>query len=404
MGRLLSCWFLLTLTTSATAAHNIDFTVSAGKSDRVNEPVKISLPLPEGAMFQSSKLVDSDGKAIPSQIVKRSLTSAQEGTFEVHFILPSLKAGATAKFRLTLDVQPEKQKGFSWHDMPKEFTDLKLDGKPVLRYMYHPLDEKNRDATFKVFHHVYDPSGERIITNGAGGQFPHHRGLFYGFMKVTYDGNKLVDIWHCREQTYQSHDQFLSIEGGPVLGRHRVEIGWHGKQKELFAKEERELTVYATPGGRLIEFASKLTPVKGTVKLDGDPQHAGFHFRAANDVAEKSKGETYFIRPDGDGKKGVERNWPAQKEHINLPWNGMSFLLGEKRYTVAYLDQPTNPKEARFSERTYGRFGSYFVTEVEEKKPLIVNYRIWLQDGEMKGDEIQRLSEGFVSPVSISKP
>jgi hypothetical protein len=121
-------------------------------------------------------------------------------------------------------------------------------------------------------------------------------------------------------------------------------------------------------------------------------------------VAEKSKGETYFIRPDGDGKKGVERNWPAQKEHINLPWNGMSFLLGEKRYTVAYLDQPTNPKEARFSERTYGRFGSYFVTEVEEKKPLIVNYRIWLQDGEMKGDEIQRLSEGFVSPVSISKP
>ena len=54
----------------------------------------------------------------------------------------------------------------------------------------------------------------------------------------------------------------------------------------MFAKELREITVYHVPDGRLIEFASRLESVIGTVKLDGDPQHAGFHFRAAQEVAD----------------------------------------------------------------------------------------------------------------------
>ena len=61
----------------------------------------------------------------------------------------------------------------------------------------------------------------------------------------------------------------------------------------------------------------------------------------------------------------------------------MSFVLGDQRYTVAYLDRPQNPKEARFSERDYGRFGSYFVADATEKKPVEVDYRLWLQDGPM---------------------
>ena len=35
---------------------------------------------------------------------------------------------------------------------------------------------------------------------------------------------------------------------------------------------------------------------------------------------------------------------------VNLPWNAMSFVPGGKRYAVACLDHPGNPKEARFSE------------------------------------------------------
>ena len=49
--------------------------------------------------------------------------------------------------------------------------------------------------------------------------------------------------------------------------------------------EKRELTVYNLPGGKLIEFDSLLTTPLDKVRLDGDPQHAGFHFRANNELA-----------------------------------------------------------------------------------------------------------------------
>ena len=80
----------------------------------------------------------------------------------------------------------------------------------------------------------------------------------------------------------------------------------------------------------------------------------------------------------------------------------MSFVLGGQRYTAAYLDRPTNPKEARFSERTYGRVGSYFVTTVTKEKPLVVVYRVWLQKGQMKPEEIAAKAAAFVEPAAVT--
>jgi hypothetical protein len=80
----------------------------------------------------------------------------------------------------------------------------------------------------------------------------------------------------------------------------------------------------------------------------------------------------------------------------------MSFVLGGKRYTVAYLDHPKNPKEARFSEREYGRFGSYFEYDLDDGKTLNVRYRLWLQEGLMKPDAVAALSSDFIEPVTVT--
>jgi hypothetical protein len=80
----------------------------------------------------------------------------------------------------------------------------------------------------------------------------------------------------------------------------------------------------------------------------------------------------------------------------------MTFTLGDQKFTAAYLDRPDNPKEARFSERDYGRFGSYFVTEVTDKKPLAIRYRIWLQEGPMTPAEVAGRSADFVEPVEVA--
>src|SRR5262249_19664265 len=140
------------------------------------------------------------------------------------------------------------------------------------------------------------------------GQYPHHRGIYFGFNNISYGDGKKADVWHCRNGEHTTHEKILSTEAGPLFGRHTLQIAWNGQDGKLFANEKRELTVYNLPGGKLIEFDSILTTPLDKVRLDGDPQHAGFHFRA-NSAMEKNTKETFFIRPDGKGAAGVEKNW-----------------------------------------------------------------------------------------------
>jgi hypothetical protein len=403
------------------AGKEFDVTVAAGKTDRTNTPVCMPLSVTKDlAKNEWATLRTPDGKVIYGQLTAPGLTTesikGEKGELrrDLHFLLPSLKAGES--LTLKVDAAPELKRTpmtFAWHDKPGEYSELTYGDRPVLRYIDVPFDDsgkEKREETFKVYHHLYDPAGKAIITKGPGGLYTHHRGIFYGF-KATYeapDGTKVTaDTWHCPPpsgdpkkpslEAHLEHEKILSSEAGPVLGRHRVQIGWFGRGKYRFAVEEREITIYNVPGGELVEFASKLTPVKGTVHVDGDPQHAGFHFRAVNEV-DKNKEQTYFLRPFGKGEMGKETNYPQDKKMVDLPWNVMSFVVGGKRYTAAYLDRPENPKEARYSERTYGRFGSYFVADCDAKKPLLVDYRLWLQEGEMTKAGVEALSADFVTP------
>jgi hypothetical protein len=392
------------------ASTRLDITVAAGQHARRNVPVCAQVPSGQidAATLRSVTLTLPGGRAIPAQTTSPGLLSSCAR--EIHFVLPHLPAGESLRLRAILATDaPSSPRGFVWHDDPGNHIDLLFGTRPVVTYHYERLDEStpaSRVRTYKVFHHLYSPRGDRVVTNGLSDDpkvhSPHHRGIFYGFNRISYGNNRTADLWHCTNGAYQEHDRFLASEAGPVLGRHRVAISWHG-QDNAFAQEERELTVYNVPGGQLVEFASRLRSLAGKVRIDGDPQHAGFQFRAHNDVDAMTAAETVYVRPDGVGKPGETRNWDpkARQGPVNLPWNAMSFVLGGKRYTVAYLDHPENPKEARFSEREYGRFGSYFEYTIDEGRPLTVHYRLWLQEGLMTPADVAALSQDFVDPVQV---
>jgi hypothetical protein len=393
------------------ASTAFEITIAAGQYERKNVPVRAQLPPGQidDTKIASVTLTLPDGNAIPAQWTKPGLIFDDRS--EIQFILPRLAAGESVRLKATPSTDPPSgARGFAWHDYAGNHADLLFGSRRVVTYHYERLDESSpasRVRTYKVFHHLYSPAGDRVVTNGLSDDpkvhSPHHRGIFYGFNRIGYDNGRTADLWHCTNGAYQEHDRFLSSEAGPVLGRHRVAISWHG-QDRAFAEEERELTVYNVPGGQLVEFASRLSSPAGKVRLDGDPQHAGFQFRAHNDVDALTAGETIYVRPDGIGKRGETRNWDPNTRQgpVNLPWNAMSFVLGGKRYTIAYLDHPNNPKEARFSERDYGRFGSYFEYTIDEGKPLTVHYRLWLQEGLMKPEDVAALSNDFVEPVKVT--
>src|SRR5262249_17576192 len=153
---------------------------------------------------------------------------------DLHFIMPELKAGTTKTFTLEPVGKGGASKPFSWNEIEAGITEL-WRGQPVLRYMHAAYDnssEASRDKTYKVFHHLYDPSATRLVTNGGqtdpGSEgkkllYPHHRGLMFAFNKITYDNGKTADTWHAvPKDTHQSHERTMSTEEGAVLGRHRV--------------------------------------------------------------------------------------------------------------------------------------------------------------------------------------
>lgn len=403
--------FALPIAGAETAKLKLTFT--GGKDGNSSTPICISLSLPQAlAKAQVALVQDGGERPIVGQLTEPGLLTEAYAPpkkdlvrRDLYVVLPNLKPGESITREVAIsDESPQlpSRPAFHWKHAKDEYAELQFGPRPVLRYMCQPLDESTKEKrveTYKVYHHLYDPAGTRFVTNpGITGLYPHHRGIMFAFNKITYGNGKKADTWHATGKAHQEHAKFLSEEAGPVLGRQRVLVTWHGQEGEVIANEERELTVYHVRGGQLVEFASRLRTNVGPLKLDGDPQHAGFQFRAHREVAEKSAKETYYLRTDGQGKLGETRNWPKEKEQTNLPWNAMSFTLDGKRYTAAYLDSPNNPRPTFHSERDYGRFGCYFEYEVTDAKPLLLNYRIWLQDGEMTVADVQRLSENFAAP------
>ncbi|MCE9531263.1 MAG: PmoA family protein [Planctomycetes bacterium] len=401
---LLSLSTLLLIGVAARAEAPI--TITGGKEDQKN--VLVVVPINEKVETTSISAVslkDADGKVFRAQLAPSRLLSGKG--LELHILIPELKAGQTLvltpKFTPTL----KPSAFFAW-GVDEGMEVLSYNGLPVVRYFHKTFDPKQYEPkkeianpTTKPYHHLYAADGKTIVTNSNQGQYPHHRGIYFGFNNISYDGKK-ADVWHCRASEHTAHEKVLAAEAGALFGRHTLQIAWNGQDGKNFANERRELAVYDLPGGKLIEFQSELTTPLEKVRLDGDPQHAGFHFRA-NSAMEKNTKETFFIRPDGKGESGKEKNWvPKDKSGpVNLPWNAMSFMLEGKRYTVVYLDHPNNPKEARQSERAYGRIGTYFEYDLTKDKPLKIQYRLWFQEGEPTVEQCAALSQAFVKPVAV---
>ncbi len=302
--------------------------------------------------------------------------------------------------------------GFKWTDNEGKSVDLLNDGRPIARYVYEAIDEstpERREETYKPFCHLFQPGSKTdFVTKGPGGKFTHHRGIFYGFSKISYtdnDGNshENVDGWHCRKAC-QIHRSFSAQETTDDSAWFTSLIDWQGNDGKVFAKEKRTMRFSYEGKDLIVDFESLLTPAVPSLHLDGDPQHAGFHFRAHNDVNEESQNATYFIRPgSGIGQRGIAINWSAKSDNemtCDLPWKAMCFTLGKSLFTIGYLDHPQNPKPARASERQYGRFGTFFAADVIPEKPLSVNYRIILRSGEMEAAEMESFNAAFLAEKS----
>ena len=278
--------------------------------------------------------------------------------------------------------QAEAPPLFRWGPETDGTLDLFVGNRRVLRYMfaYDDSTPEAKEATYKVYHHVFDETGENLITKGPGGLYSHHRGLFLGFNRLTVQGRE-YDFWHMKDVS-QIHGRNLTLSADAAQAKQFIRILWPSKDGRLVFSERRVVTVHRTEDDALLllDFESQLTAMAGDLVLDGDPEHAGFQFRAHNDVAEGPddvKAEYLFHTDEIDPKRDAD-----------LPWVTMSFGLNGKRYSVQHMNHPDNPKPTMYSAyRDYGRFGAFPKAEIKGGTALTLRYRIRIVAGDTPSRE-----------------
>jgi len=400
-------------------AEQIRLKVSAPNVDCVDVPVQAVIELPErlaSVPFEEiSVWLTQDGNlyanvSIPGQIVMNDKKQA-----ELWWVLPWAKANSTSTWTAALADRRQPAAGrspvkvFSWRDEKGDYLDLLFNGRKVTRYIY-AYDNSSKERileTYKTFHHVFDAEGKKLLTNGPDGLgpylsnqilYPHHRGIFIGWNRLEFGGQR-YDFWHMGEQgRVQKHQKFLELTAGPVLARSNSLVHWNNRNGETIIAEQRETTVFrqGEPTILLLEFRTELKAVSGDVFLNGDPEHAGFQYRAHDDVAKGGKEvkATYlFHRESTDPKK-----------NYNLPWAAMSYGLNDRRYSVQYMNHPGNPEPTIYSAyRDYGRFGAFFKKEIAAGKTLTLRYRIWvgLRKAMPKRQELADRYSAFVNDPKV---
>ncbi len=396
------------------------FQVTIKPADSQDGPAFVSqeIQLPEQDYPDVVSLVDGQGNALLAQLRKLS-DGGGDNSYLIEMVVPRMEGDQPIQFEAkSTGLNPNRV--FRWQ--VNEHSDrLTLGDQPVVEFMREPLDESSeerRAETYKPYHHVYATNGDQRLTKGPGGLFPHHRGIYFGYNRISY-GDKTADTWHCKNGAYQSFEKNLQLTGGPVAATHVSEILWRGQDGEPFAKEIRKLIVARLGDGHLIDVTSTVTNLVD-VKIDfkGDPQHAGIQFRATQLVPDQTAEMTYYIRPDGADKPGKFRNWSdkkneteVNKQHVDLDFNALCFALpaqrenaeGEfDRWTIGYFPHADNPGQERFSERNYGRFGCYFETELEPGKSFDAGYGFLVKPGEMKLKQLEQFRKMLSNPPEVS--
>lgn len=387
-------------------------TVEAGAVDRSGLPIRAPVIVAEAEAALPVRIALPDGSSVEGQFMPTTLLVQPQAPAagmvarDLVFRLPTLPPATTA------EVNAEVVNGglggaprLVWKEQDAG-VDLLLDGSRLIRYempAYDAASEPARVATYKPFHHVFDPASGIQLTKGEGGQFTHHRGIFFGYSRIKHGADMKIssDCWHCVGKARQEHRALLSQTAGNLAASQRVVIDWIGSDASRILGETREVEVMPAAGGTIIDLSCRLE-AEADVALSGDPQHAGVHFRAASEVHDATRKETYYLRPGVKAKPGQFRNWPGDKTYVDAAWHAASFVVGGERFTVLRVNRPANPGEARMSERDYGRFGSYFEASLAPGKPLEVGYRWFIQPGELSLDEAARIAADYQAPARVA--
>ncbi len=275
---------------------------------------------------------------------------------------------------------------FAFDEQPGQHLDIRYGDRVVARYMT-AFDPQRWDETARPYLHVMDATGKQPITKGPGGLFPHHRGIFIGYSRLRV-GDRTYNLWGMGGGA-QVHQEFSDRHADADQARFTSLVQWQTKDGQPLLEERRTFVFNAVSSPELVdvEVLSELTALAAPVTLDGDPEHAGVQYRAADELDTDA---TRYVFP-------AEDNDP--RTDPDLAWSAMQYVLDVQTYGVVQMNHPSNPQQTIWSAyRDYGRFGAFPTAEIAEGQTLPLRYRFWITAGPLpEREQIQVRVEDYAS-------
>ena len=245
---------------------------------------------------------------------------------------------------------------------PGKALDVRDGDRLVTRLVYG-------EGQIKPYLHVFGENGELLTNAGADkngkatGAFPHHRGIFIGWKVESELGTD--DLWHMTRGCKMELATVEQAASGNDSARIVATILWKSSKStngsDLLITERRELTFSRAANQTQVDATFTLIPARN-LRLAGDLQHSGVHFRASNEVHARQSETSYLNSPEGKTRGN------------DLKWCRLSFPIGTNLYSALQLNHPANAVE-ELSTRKYGRFGYFFKKDLTKGEPFALKYR-----------------------------
>jgi len=359
-------------------------------------PLSITLPAPPGA--RSIALREAGGEPVSCD------ADFQGGAAQVTWILHDLPKGASRTYALEFNSRPRPEKApavrlYRWQGA----IEASINGALFTRYNF-------AGAPKPFCYPVIGPTGEPVTRSypmekvaGESTDHPHHRSFWFAHGNVN--GH---DFWGESEESGKIvHRGFEALRSGSVMGLIRARNDWVASDGKKICEDVRELRIYRTGDGRLLDFEVTLIASDGPIEF-GDTKEGMMAFRVASSM-EVTRKNGHILNSEGVRDKeawGKRANWCDY-------WGPIE----GKTVGIAILDNPANFRHPTYWHvRDYGLFAANpfgvrdFVGKqapsgahtVPKGGSITFRYRIFIHEADAQQADIAGLWNQYAHPPVVT--
>lgn len=376
-------------------------TLSAGKFDRANAVVTFKLPA--GVDAKTPWLLNDGKTPLRLQVLPGGVAA---------LILPSLKAGETAQYRLELAPQvtrPPLPTDVSYKQEGNNVA-LSVGQKQAFTYQGDKLPlPQGYDPAFHRGGYLYPvltPAG-KLVVDDYPPNHKHHHGIWFPWTKTEFEGRK-PDFWNMGQKS--GTVEFVELSGAPYGGE--VAGGFSTKHRfvDLSAKpapkaalnETWDVVIYGVPAGDkpvfLFDLVSTQTCASESPLVLPKYHYGGIGVRGNR--AWDGKPNAVFLTSEGktraNGNESTGR-WVHMGGKVDGADAGIALLCHPENFRAPQplRIHPTEPFVC-YAPQQGGDM------KIEPGKPYVSRYRVVVADGQVDKALLERLYADYADPVGVT--